>query len=91
MAGMGMTDRDGATHSSGAHSPGSHGGLMDAIYRNQRHIYDATRKYYLLGRDRLIAGLDAPDEAKVLEAACGTGRNLVVAAGALPEGAVLRF
>jgi S-adenosylmethionine-diacylgycerolhomoserine-N-methlytransferase len=85
MAGMGMTDRDGATHSSEAHSPGSHGGLMDAIYRNQRHIYDATRKYYLLGRDRLIAGLDAPDGAKVLEAACGTGRNLVVAARRYPK------
>ena len=29
---------------------------MDRIYRRQRHVYDFTRKYYLLGRDRLIAG-----------------------------------
>ena len=26
-------------------------GLMDRMYRFQRHIYDATRKFYLLGRD----------------------------------------
>ena len=31
-----------------------HADLMDRIYRRQRHVYDATRKYYLLGRDRLI-------------------------------------
>ena len=33
---------------------------MDRIYRHQRHIYDPTRKYYLLGRDRLIDGLAVP-------------------------------
>ena len=33
---------------------------MDRIYRRQRHVYDLTRKYYLLGRDRLIADLDVP-------------------------------
>ena len=27
---------------------------MDRIYRHQRHIYDLSRKFYLLGRDRLI-------------------------------------
>ena len=26
-----------------------HGRLMDGTYRWQRHIYDITRKYYLLG------------------------------------------
>jgi S-adenosylmethionine-diacylgycerolhomoserine-N-methlytransferase len=30
---------------------------MDAMYRYQRHIYDLTRKFYLLGRDRLLASL----------------------------------
>ena len=25
--------------------------LMDRMYRHQRHIYDLTRKFYLLGRD----------------------------------------
>ena len=28
---------------------------MNRMYRRQRHIYDGTRRYYLLGRDRLIA------------------------------------
>ena len=53
---------------------------MDRIYRHQRHIYDITRKYYLLGRDELIAALDAPAGTSVLEIGCGTGRNLILAA-----------
>jgi S-adenosylmethionine-diacylgycerolhomoserine-N-methlytransferase len=69
----------------------AHGGLMDAIYRNQRHIYDATRKYYLLGRDRLIADLDAGEGTTVLEAACGTGRNLVIAARRYPQARFFGF
>lgn len=56
--------------------------LMDRVYRHQRHIYDATRKYYLLGRDHLIARLDPPDGGHVLELGCGTGRNLIAAAKA---------
>ncbi len=55
-----------------------HGQLMDSIYRSQRHIYDATRKYYLFGRDRLIAGLDLSGGGSVLEIGCGTGRNLAL-------------
>jgi S-adenosylmethionine-diacylgycerolhomoserine-N-methlytransferase len=62
-----------------------HAGLMDAVYRRQRHIYDATRKYFLLGRDRLIAELDPPPGGSVLEVGCGTGRNLVRAARAYPQ------
>lgn len=54
-----------------------HGDLMDRIYRHQRHIYDLTRKYYLLGRDELIAALAPPREGSVLEIGCGTGRNLL--------------
>ncbi|WP_243361243.1 class I SAM-dependent methyltransferase [Fundidesulfovibrio terrae] len=49
---------------------------MDDIYRLQRHIYDATRHYYLLGRDRLLRGLPVPMGGAVLEVGCGTGRNL---------------
>ncbi len=63
----------------------THSGLMDAIYRNQRHIYDMTRKYYLLGRDRMIEELDVPPGGTVLEVACGTGRNLVHAARRYPD------
>ncbi|HLZ65938.1 MAG TPA: class I SAM-dependent methyltransferase [Aliidongia sp.] len=50
---------------------------MDAMYRYQRHIYDLTRKFYLLGRDRLLASLPIKPGASVLEMGCGTGRNLV--------------
>ncbi len=60
-------------------------GQMDGLYRRQRLIYDATRRYYLLGRDRLIGGLRASDRGTVLEIGCGTGRNLTVAAGHYPE------
>ena len=58
---------------------------MDAIYRTQRHFYDLTRKYYLLGRDALIEGLAPPAGGSVLEAGCGTGRNLIVAARRWPD------
>jgi S-adenosylmethionine-diacylgycerolhomoserine-N-methlytransferase len=50
---------------------------MDRQYRWQRHIYDATRLPYLLGRDQLIRELDLPVGAHVLEIGCGTGRNLI--------------
>lgn len=59
--------------------------LMDAVYRNQRHFYDLTRKYYLLGRDRLIDRLELPHGATVLELGCGTGRNLIAAAKRYPD------
>jgi S-adenosylmethionine-diacylgycerolhomoserine-N-methlytransferase len=62
----------------------SHAVLMDEVYRGQRHIYDLTRKYYLFGRDTLIAGLDARPGMRVLEVACGTGRNLAKVARAWP-------
>ena len=54
-----------------------HAALMDGVYRGQRHIYDLTRKYYLLGRDELIAQLNPPGGGTVLEIGCGTGRNLL--------------
>jgi S-adenosylmethionine-diacylgycerolhomoserine-N-methlytransferase len=54
---------------------------MNRMYRRQRHIYDGTRRYYLLGRDRMILGLKPAPGASVLEIGCGTGRNLVLAAG----------
>ena len=59
--------------------------LMDRIYRRQRHLYDFTRKYYLLGRDRLIHRLSPPAGSRVLEIGCGTARNLVMAAQTYPD------
>lgn len=58
--------------------------LMDRVYARQRHIYDASRKFYLLGRDGLIAELDPPPGARILEIGCGTGRNLVKIARRYP-------
>ncbi len=65
-----------------------HKGLMDGVYRYQRHIYDLTRKYYLLGRDGLIADLDVPAGGAVLEIGCGTGRNLIAVGKAWPRAAL---
>lgn len=64
---------------------------MDGIYRYQRHIYDATRKFYLLGRDRLIEDLQPPAGGRVLEVACGTGRNLIRAARQYPDASFYGF
>ena len=58
--------------------------LMDAVYRHQRHFYDLTRKYYLLGRDLLVEELQPPEGGTVLELGCGTGRNLITAAKRYP-------
>jgi S-adenosylmethionine-diacylgycerolhomoserine-N-methlytransferase len=58
---------------------------MDRMYRRQRHVYDLTRKFYLLGRDRLIEGLNARGSDAILEIGCGTGRNLVAIANRYPQ------
>lgn len=55
----------------------AHAAAMDRMYRLTRHVYDLTRKPYLLGRDRMIAGLAVPKGGTVLEVGCGTARNLV--------------
>jgi S-adenosylmethionine-diacylgycerolhomoserine-N-methlytransferase len=57
---------------------------MNRMYRWQRYIYDTTRRYYLLGRDRLLADLRAGAGATILEIGCGTGRNLIQAARRYP-------
>lgn len=64
---------------------------MDAIYAWQRHIYDATRKYFLFGRDRLIATLEVPPGGTVLEVGCGTGRNLIQVARLYPTARLFGF
>jgi S-adenosylmethionine-diacylgycerolhomoserine-N-methlytransferase len=58
---------------------------MDRMYRHQRHVYDLTRKFYLLGRDELIAGLALRPGARICEVGCGTGRNLVALARRYPQ------
>ena len=55
------------------------------MYRHQRYFYDLTRKYYLLGRDRLLAEMDVQPGQNVLEIGCGTGRNLMILARRYPK------
>ncbi|HEX6123844.1 MAG TPA: class I SAM-dependent methyltransferase [Pyrinomonadaceae bacterium] len=57
---------------------------MDRMYHLQRHFYDFTRKYYLLGRDLLLREMNVRPGETVLEVGCGTGRNLVILAGRHP-------
>jgi S-adenosylmethionine-diacylgycerolhomoserine-N-methlytransferase len=66
-------------------------GRMDAIYRGQRHIYDLTRRYYLLGRDMLIRDLAPPAGGSGLEVGCGTARNLIAVARDWPEARCFGF
>lgn len=61
-----------------------HGDLMDRVYRNQRHIYDLSRRYFLLGRDALIERMEVKDGHRVLEIGCGTARNLIYLARRFP-------
>lgn len=58
---------------------------MDRMYRLQRYFYDATRKYYLLGRDQLLSEMEVQPGECVLEAGCGTARNLVILARRHPN------
>ncbi|HBH26157.1 MAG TPA: SAM-dependent methyltransferase [Rhodospirillaceae bacterium] len=50
---------------------------MNRMYGWTRHVYDATRKYYLLGRDAMIENLNVYPGMRVCEVGCGTARNLI--------------
>ena len=58
---------------------------MDRMYRFQRFFYDATRKYYLLGRDQLLREINLKPGEHILEIGCGTGRNLIILAKRHPK------
>ena len=58
---------------------------MNSMYRYQRYFYNATRKYYLLGRDKLISQMRIRPGENILEIGCGTGRNLIILAKKHPE------
>jgi len=58
---------------------------MDEMYRWTRYVYDFTRKYYLLGRDRLLEHMELQPGDRVLEIGCGTARNLIRLAKARPD------
>jgi S-adenosylmethionine-diacylgycerolhomoserine-N-methlytransferase len=58
---------------------------MDRMYRWTRHVYDFSRKYYLLGRDRLLREMELAPGDRVLEIGCGTARNLIRLARLRPD------
>jgi S-adenosylmethionine-diacylgycerolhomoserine-N-methlytransferase len=58
---------------------------MDRMYRWTRYVYDFTRKYYLLGRDRLLHDMELKEGDRVLEIGCGTARNLIRLARQRPD------
>ena len=58
---------------------------MDQMYRWTRYVYDFTRKYYLLGRDRLLREMEIQPGDRVLEIGCGTARNLIRLARQRPD------
>ncbi len=64
---------------------------MDNMYRWTRHVYDLSRKYYLLGRDQMIDQLDIKNGEKVCEVGCGTARNLIKIAKKYPDGVYYGF
>ena len=54
-----------------------HAAAMDRMYRLTRHVYDLTRRYYLLGRDRMLERIVTSPNTATLEVGCGTARNLI--------------
>lgn len=54
-----------------------HARLMDRTYRFTRHVYDLSRRYFLLGRDLAIRSLDLKPGQTLVEMGCGTARNLL--------------
>ena len=58
-------------------APAGQAAAMDRMYRFTRHVYDLTRRYYLLGRDRMLAQVSTGPDTATLEVGCGTARNLI--------------
>lgn len=63
----------------------AHVAFLERYYSKVHGIYDLTRKYYLLGRDRLLREIGAQEPATVVEVGCGTGRNLSVLRRHVPQ------
>jgi S-adenosylmethionine-diacylgycerolhomoserine-N-methlytransferase len=63
-----------------------HRAFLNRYYGVSRFFYDATRKYYLFGRDTALRDL-ASDRSwqRLIEIGPGTGRNLVRLARARPD------
>lgn len=53
-----------------------HRRFLDRYYGATHRVYDLTRRYYLLGRDRALRDLARQRWRTLVETGCGTGRNL---------------
>ena len=58
---------------------------MNQMYLWVRYVYDMSRKYYLSGRDTMIAKLAADSKEHICEIGCGTARNLIKMAKKYPQ------
>jgi S-adenosylmethionine-diacylgycerolhomoserine-N-methlytransferase len=63
----------------------SHRRFLNAYYGPARHSYDATRKYFLFGRDALLKELATETWSSLVEVGPGTGRNLRILQRARPS------
>jgi S-adenosylmethionine-diacylgycerolhomoserine-N-methlytransferase len=63
---------------------GSHAQRLEGFYAPQAARYDAFRARLLHGRADLMAALEIPAGARVVELGCGTGSNLELIAGTRP-------
>ncbi|MCE3002000.1 MAG: class I SAM-dependent methyltransferase [Xanthomonadaceae bacterium] len=54
----------------------AHRDFLNRYYRLTRHVYDATRKFYLLGRDAALRDILDGNWQRLVEIGPGTGRNL---------------
>jgi S-adenosylmethionine-diacylgycerolhomoserine-N-methlytransferase len=63
-----------------------HRAFLNRYYGISRFFYDATRKYYLFGRDTTLRDLAADSSwQRLIEIGPGTGRNLVQLSRARPD------
>lgn len=56
----------------------AHREFLNGYYKWSRPVYDLSRKYYLLGRDRVLRELLREDWTSLIEIGPGTGRNLAI-------------
>jgi len=66
----------------------AHRDFLNRYYGLARHVYDATRKYYLFGRDEAIERTLAGRWETLVEVGVGTGRNLAKLRARRPWGRV---
>lgn len=62
----------------------AHRDFLNRYYGWSRHVYDASRKHYLLGRDTALRGLLREPWQRLVEIGPGTGRNLLKLHAARP-------